>query len=479
MRSWGLNSRAIQLFPDQSELIDRVRGSMRRHKSTLLQASTGSGKTIMGSYMIQSAVAKGSRCIFMVPRRELLKQTAKTMDNYGIPYGYVAAGYPVNPFARVHLATSGTLSRRLDTAPKADILFVDECHFGGDEIDRVISAYRAAGAWIIGLSATPLKTNGKPMGDWFDDMVCGPSVKWLIDNKRLSDYELYQPNIPDLSGIRTSGGDYNKSQLDEYMTQDKVLVGSAIKHYRELAMGRLNIAFCTSVKHAELTADAFRDAGIPSAHVSGAMDDKEIAIRIKAFARRELLVLANCDLMTFGFDLASAANMDVTIECMSDLRPTKSLPLQLQKWGRVLRYKERPAIMLDHAGNSKPDFHGLPDSDREWSLEGKDSKKGGEKTEPTRQCSECFFVHRPSPVCPHCGFVYQITGRMIEEVEGDLVKVDKAALSAVKKQERMAQGMAETLEDLTARFKAQGSKYPAQRARHVLAGRASKAVKHA
>jgi len=187
------------------------------------------------------------------------------------------------------------------------------------------------------------------------------------------------------------------------MTQDKVLVGSAIKHYRDTAMGRLNISFCTSIKHAELTADAFRDAGIPAAHVSGSMDDKEIAMRIKAFARRELLVLANCDLMCFGFDLASAANMDVTIECMSDLRPTKSLPLQLQKWGRVLRYKDQPAIILDHAGNSKPDFHGLPDSDREWSLEGKDSKKGGEKTEPTRQCGECFFVHRPAPVCPHCG----------------------------------------------------------------------------
>jgi superfamily II DNA or RNA helicase len=377
----------------------------------------------------------------------------------------------------VHLATSGTLSRRLDNAPAADILFVDECHYGGDEINRVIAWYRAAGTWIIGLSATPLKTNGKPMGDWFDDMVCGPSVKWLIDNNRLSDYELYQPNIPDLSGIRMSGGDYNKSQLDEYMTQDKVLVGSAIKHYRELAMGRLNIAFCTSVKHAELTADAFKDAGIPAAHVSGAMDDKEIARRIKAFARRELLVLANCDLMVFGFDLASAANIDVTIESMSDLRPTKSLPLQIQKWGRVLRYKDYPAIILDHAGNSKPDFHGLPDSDREWSLAGKDSKKAGEKTEPTRQCSVCYFVHRPAPTCPHCGFFYPIVGRMIEEIEGELVKVDKSVILAVKKQERMAQGMTDTLEGLTARFKAQGSKYPEQRARHVMAGRAYKAAR--
>jgi DNA repair protein RadD len=463
----------IKLFPDQSELIERVRGSMRRVKSTLLQASTGSGKTIMGSYMIQSAVAKGSRCVFMVPRRELLKQTAKTMDNYGIPYGYVAAGYPINPFASVHLATSGTLSRRLDNAPRADILFVDECHFGGDEIDRVIGAYRAAGTWVIGLSATPLKTNGKPMGDWFEYMVCGPSVKWLIDNKRLSDYELYQPNIPDLSGIRTSGGDYNKSQLDDYMTQDKVLVGSAIKHYKDLAHGMLNISFCTSIKHAELTAEAFRGAGVNAAHVSGSMDDKEIARRIKAFARREITVLANCDLMTFGFDLASAANMDVTIECMSDLRPTKSLPLQLQKWGRVLRYKNRPAIILDHAGNSKPDFHGLPDSDRDWSLAGKDKKNGGEKTEPTRQCGECYFVHRPSPECPHCGFVYPVMGRMIEEVDGELIKVSREEAAAAAKVVRQDQGRAKTLAELIAQGKARGMKNPHGWASHVLKARAN------
>lgn len=467
-------SNAIQLFTDQSELIDRVRGSMRRVKSTLMQAGTGSGKTVMGSYMIQSAVAKGSRCTFVVPRRELLKQTSKTMDSYGIAYGYIAAGYPVNPFARVHLATCGTLARRLENAPKADILFIDECHFGGDDIDRIIRHYRDAGTWIIGLSATPLKTSGKPMGDWFDDMVCGPSVGWLIENKRLSDYELYQPNIPDLSGIKTSGGDYNKSQLDEYMTQDKVLVGSAIKHYRDMAMGRLNIAFCTSIKHSELTAEAFRDAGISAAHVSGSMDDKEISLRIKAFARRELLVLANCDLMTFGFDLASSANMDVTIECMSDLRPTKSLPLQLQKWGRVLRYKDHPAIILDHAGNSKPDFHGLPDSNREWSLEGKDSKKGGEKTEPTRQCVECYFVHRPSPVCPHCGFVYPVTGRMIEEVEGELVKVSREDQMAAAKVIRQEQGMAKTLPELIAQGKARGMKNPHGWAKHVFSARSAR-----
>ena len=467
-----MNSQSIQLFPDQSELIERVRGSMRRHKSTLLQASTGSGKTIMGSYMIQSAVAKGSRCIFMVPRRELLKQTAKTMDNYGIPYGYVAAGYPVNPFARVHLATSGTLSRRLDNAPKSDILFVDECHFGGDEIDRVIAWYRAAGTWVIGLSATPLKTNGKPMGDWFDDMVCGPSVKWLIDNKRLSDYRLFAPHRPDLSAVKSSGGDYNKSQLDDLMTSDSVLIGNAVNHYKTHAIGKINIAFGTSVKHAEMIAQSYRDAGIPAAHVSGDMKDDEITRRVKALARREILSLSNCSLMAFGFDLSAAAGMDVTIECMSDLAPTKSLPWQMQKNGRVLRMKDEPAYIFDHAGNI--DRHGLPDDDREWTLEGRDKKKGGEKTDPTRQCSSCYFVHRPSPVCPHCGNVYPVVGRSVEEIEGELLEVDRDAKRLEAKIVRQEQGMAKSLAELIAQGKARGMKNPHAWASHVIRARSSK-----
>lgn len=458
-------------FPDQIDLINGVRNSMRRNKSVLMQSATGTGKTVMASYMMQQAHAKGSRCIFMVPRRELLRQTAKTMDAYHIPYGCIASGYTDNPFARIRLATSGTLARRLDTVKPPNILFVDETHFGGGEVDRIIKWAKDGGAWVIGLSATPWKLSGKGLGDWYDDMVQGPQISWLIQNRRLSDYRLFAPSRPDLSGIKTTAGDYNKGQLDDFMTADRVLIGNAVKHYREHAMGRLNVAFGTSIKHAEIIAQSFRDNGIPAAHVSGAMDDDEIASRVRAFARRELLVLANCELLTFGFDLAAAANMDVTVEAMSDLRPTKSLALQMQKWGRVLRMKDYPALIFDHAGNSAPDLHGLPDSDREWSLDGRDRKKGGEKTEPTRQCAECYYVHRPAPCCPNCGFVYPVQARMIDEVEGELQEVSR---EQERRDARQQQGMAKSLDDLIRYGKLKGMKYPEQWAAKVMTARMAK-----
>jgi superfamily II DNA or RNA helicase len=430
---------------------------MRRNRNVLMQAATGSGKTIMAAHMIDQARRKGSRAGFMVPRRELLKQTAQTMERYNITYGCVAAGWRPDPFAKVQLMSVGTVARRLDTAPRLNVLFVDEAHFGGDDLDRVIRHYQSQGTWVIGLSATPWKLSGKGLGVWYDDMVEGPSIRWLMDNKRLSDYRLFAPSKPDLSGIKTVAGDYAKGQLADHMERDRVLIGNAARHYKSHAMGRLNVAYCTSIKHAEITAAAFREAGIPAAHVSGKMDDAELSRRVKAFARREILTLCNADLLTFGFDLSAASGIDVTIESMSDLRPTKSLALQCQKWGRVLRMKDYPALIFDHAGNSDADMHGLPDSDREWTLEGRaKGAREGEKTEPTRQCQECYFVHRPAPVCPNCGNVYPIMGRTVDEVEGELEEVTDRAMTP--KQEIGFVARTEGLEGLVAYGKSKGYK---------------------
>lgn len=413
----------ITLRTDQMKRVEELRNGMRRHKWQLLQFPTGGGKTFTSGYMINQARLKGSTCMFLVPRRELLKQTAESYASVGIPFGYIAAGHKPSPFEKVHLCTVGSLARRLDNVRPPKLMFVDETQYGSNQLDQIIKWAKNGGSYGIGLSATPDRTDGKGLGMWYDHLVKGPTPREMIDAGNLSEYRMFAPDTPDLTGIRTVAGDYAKGELSEKMEQDLVLIGNSVKHYKQLANGKLNLVFCVSVKHSKIVAQSFRDNGIPSAHISGDMNDGERSRIIKAFARREILVLTSCQMLTFGFDLSSAAQMDVTVEAISDLQPTKSLSLQLQKYGRALRKKDFPAIIMDHAGNSSR--HGLPDEDREWSLSDRDKQKRGdaEKTEPTRQCSSCYMVHRPSPECPSCGFLYPVMGRQIEEVEGELQEV--------------------------------------------------------
>ena len=413
----------INLRDYQMDMVNRVRQGMRSHKWQLLQLVTGGGKTFTSGYMIDSARRKGKTCYFVVPRRELLKQTAESYSSVGIPFGYIAAGYRPSPFEKVQLCTVGSLVRRLGKVRKPDLIFMDETQYGSNQLGQIIEWAKAGGAYGVGLSATPDRTDGTGLGMWYGNMVEGPSMREMIDKENLSEFRLFAPDTPDLSGIKTVAGDYAKGELAEKMEQDRVLVGNAVRHYKQLANGMLNVAFCASVKHSKIVAQSFRDAGVPAYHISGDMDDAERSRIIKAFARREIKVLTSCQMLQFGFDLSSAAQMDVTVESISDLQPTKSLSLQLQKYGRALRKKDFPAVILDHAGNSGR--HGLPDDDREWTLNDREKRKrsGAEKTEPTRQCTECYMVHRPTPECPGCGFVYPIMSRTIEEVEGELQEV--------------------------------------------------------
>lgn len=393
--------------------------------------------------MCSSAMAKGSSSMFIVPRRTLLKQTADEFRSHDIPFGYISSGYSPNPFAKMNLATLGSLSRRLDKVRPPKVAFIDECHWGDGELEKVIKWLRDSGSWYVGLSATPKKMNGKPMSDHYSVMEKGPTIRALIDSKRLSDYRMFAPSRPDLKGVKTVNGDYAMGQLSKRMETDRVLIGDAVKHYREHAMGMLNAAFCTSIKHAEITAEAFRNGGVPALAVSGKDDDDVIRRKIMAFARREVKVLCSAQLLTFGFDLSSYAQMPVTIECMSDLAPTKSEPLQRQKWGRPLRYKDYPAIIFDHAGNCS--VHGMPDSEVDWNLDGSigTGSGGGEKTIATRQCPSCFFVARPTASCPNCGHVYPVEGRMLEEVDGVLEEVTGPVVRPINEQ-----GMQKSLDEL-------------------------------
>ena len=448
----------ITLYPDQQDLIDRTRQAMRRHKSVLMRAGTGSGKTVMASWLVASAQARGKRTWFTVPRKELTVQTSETYKEFNIPHSHIAAEYPFNPYSKSHVCSVGTLIRRLDSVKPPDLAIIDEAHFGGESLDVIIKWLKKHGSWVIGLSATPWRLSGEGLGRWYDDMVEGPSTRWLIDNKRLSDYRLFAPNRPDLSGIKTVAGDYAKGQLSEFMEHDQILIGDAVKYYMEHGMGKLGVTYCASRKHSRMTAERYREAGVMAMHIDGETPAAERRQIIRDYAKREILQLCNAQLLTFGFDLAAqVGRKDICVEAMTDLGPTKSLSQQSQKWGRVLRYKPYPAMIFDHASNIH--YHGLPCADRDWTLDDRNSSMesefADEKTIPVRTCDKCFFSHKAAPKCPECGHVYPVKYREIDEVDGELGEINIAEMKA-----RQEKDMKKKLHQLIAVGRKRGYKDP-------------------
>jgi superfamily II DNA or RNA helicase len=411
----------VQLRDYQERAIEGVRVSFREgNKRTLLVSPTGSGKTLMFSYISAGMARNDKRIVIIAHRRELIKQISAALKNVGVRHGILVGGSIGIPKTNVIVASVFTLARRLTRFPAPDLLIGDEAHhFTPDSTwGKVVKAF--PNARVLGVTATPERLDGKGLGLLFDDMVMGPTVAELTEQGFLSPAEVYAPSKPDLSRVRTRMGDYVTSDIEGEMDKPSI-TGSAVTHYTKLAAGRRAVAFCVSVKHAKDVAADFRKAGYSASHVDGGMDDAERDGVLAKFGTGEIQILTSCDLISEGFDLPA-------IEVAILLRPTKSLSMYLQQVGRAIRPSpgKEKTIVLDHCGNTAT--HGFIDEHREWVLttEKARKKKDGEAAPAVRTCPSCYAMHRPSPECPKCGHVYKINSRKIEQREGDLVQISRA-----------------------------------------------------
>jgi len=421
----------------QTRVLDESREAYRqRHRAVLLCMPTGAGKTVTASTVVHSASNKGNVTWWLTHRRELAGQASKTFHELGIPHGTVQAGFVSNPHACVQVASIQTIARRLDELPEPDLIVFDETHhIGASSWDALFHKFPRAR--ILGLTATPWRLDGQGLGRWYSTMIMGPTTAELIAQGSLSPYRLFAPAAPDLSAVATSAGDYQRGALAKAMDKPQI-VGDAIGHYSKLCPGKRAVVFAAGVENSRNIVGQFLGAGIPAEHVDGSMPVEARDAAVDRFRSGQTLILSNSDLFGEGFDVPA-------IEAAILLRPTKSLSLHLQQVGRALRPAEgkREAIILDHAGNSL--LHGLPDDDRDWTLDDREKRKRAAPAEVSiRQCSECFFVFRPAPKCPQCGHVHQVQTREIEQVEGELTEFQRAREARDKRQQV---GKAETLED--------------------------------
>lgn len=467
----------LKLFPDQAEVKERGYESLRSNQATLLQCPTGFGKSALATDFCLDAVKYGKTVTVNVPRRELAKQFSGTLRRYGIDYGFIANGMKANPFAPVQISLTDSLNNRIEKVYKTDLLITDECHVGKDSLTNVINTWKQAGRKIIGLSATPRRMDGMGMDTWFDDMVCGPQISWLIENKRLNKYNLVVSDEAIKQAVAAGGSEEEV---------DRVMFGDAAETYKEHAFGLRALAFCRTIKHATDVAAHFTSNGIPSAAISSKTKDADMLRIIIEFANRQVLVLCNVMVASFGWDLAQLSGIEASVECVIMLRFSDSLPLYMQIAGRFLRVGENVSVFIDHMGVIF--HHGKPCDDRFWTLEGelKGTGEAKERLIPTRQCpieeGGCGMVHPPSPACPRCGRVYPVRDLTIEQVDSAMVMLTPEEFAAAAKGVRKIQGRTDTYEDMVKLMLTKQSGTPNRRkamaaAGKVLEGRGAKVAR--
>lgn len=433
---------ALVLRPYQEAVIDDTRQALRQYHSVLMQGPTGMGKTAITVFMMGRAAAQGKRAYFLVHQNELLSQTSRALWKQQLEHGMIASGKARSTLP-AQVASVQTLVRRMDQYKEPDLLIIDEAHRAAAKTYQTIIE-RWPNALVIGLTATPQRTDGKPLDVMFETLVMGPSIRELMDGGYLCDYEIYAPPIGiDVSTVKRKMGDFDTKEL-ETVVDKKSITGDAVAHYKTHASGKRCVVMCVSIKHAQHVAEQYLAAGVSAGVIEGTMTGVQRDKMLSDFAGGSLMVICNVQLLVEGVDIPM-------IEVVQWLRPTQSLVVWMQGNGRGLRPADGKSglIIFDHVGNCLR--HGLPDDDREWSLEGREKgkrKAAAEDEVKIKQCGSCYAVFRPGPQeCPSCGAPVAGAQRELEVVDGELQKVDKLA---IRKEQKKEQGQARTLDDLVA-----------------------------
>lgn len=416
----------------------------------LIVAPCGAGKSYMFAEMIRKT---NGEALVLTHRQELKQQHEDLFQKLGI--------------SNARVAMILTEANRLGEYVTPALIVADEAHLSrSNSWMKVIEHYNT---WTVGFTATPVRLDGKPLGDIFDNLIEGVDVKWLIEHKNLAPYEYYAPTLVETDGLRKVAGDYVVSDLEKLMNE-RAIYGDVIKAYRRFATGERSIAYCVSVRHAEATAENFNSAGISAQAISSGTPPKQRARIMDDFRNGKITILCNVGIISEGVSIDE-------VTCCMLLRPTESVALGIQQMMRCMRYLPgKTAKIIDFVANYTR--VGLPDDDREWSL-GEPLKRKKQLNDSgdfyIRSCPECFMTFKTAPVCPFCGAEYPLHPREIkarEEIElRRITEEETARVEAEKKKARQEQGRADSFEALVQLGKQRGYKNPAFWAAQVMRGR--------
>lgn len=433
----------LKLYDFQVPVVDAVRRARRRKingrkQNVLLQAPTGFGKTACFTYMVGRSYQRGRSVFIIAHLIELVDQIAERLERYGIPFSYIASGYPSGDEI-IKVCSIGTLLNQLDYYAPPTWAIEDECHHAAANKWQTVREW-ASNTSFLGASATPRRLDNKPLNLSYDEMVCAQQRKELIALGQLVQPILYYPpNNLDFSSCRRSdNGELNLADQALELEKNKI-TGNAVDEYSRICPGEQFVVFAPTLEYSQEVADAFTAAGYPTKVISSKLNKYERRDMIKAYENKNLTGLVNVNLITEGVDIPG-------ISCIIWLRHTESQVIWDQGNGRAMRAifgsDKVCCWIIDHVGNClNPDWGGPPDCDREYSLihVPKPKKKKGTSTTTLKRCKACNAMQEGGTTCEQCGTVFETKEREIIQVAGQLVMAigDDERLAMLMKKEAL------------------------------------------
>ncbi|MGA7981273.1 MAG: DEAD/DEAH box helicase [Chromatiaceae bacterium] len=317
------------------EVLTLYKGGARK---MLLHLPTGSGKTIIATLIIERLLPliDSGKVLFIAHRRELLDQTAEKLKQHlpGLAISIDQGERRADPAAQVIIASIQSLSKRKD-AYRPDLFSVivcDECHRAlapsWVEVIEHFHDERDGDALLLGMTATPRRTDGRSALDVFDLVAYEIAKPELQDLGYLVPIQYWGVKAAlSLDQVKRSAGDFQVGALSAVMDTPHVRA-LTLRAWESKANGRKTLVFCASVRHAHRLAADFASRGHRAEVLDGRTKNRgEILDR---FRRGDVDLLLNYGVLTEGFD-------DPSIQCVLLARPTTSPLVYNQCLGRGLR----------------------------------------------------------------------------------------------------------------------------------------------
>jgi DNA repair protein RadD len=416
----------LHLRPYQKDSIEGLRQAFREgHNHVVLSASTGAGKSIISLAMLDSAIKKGSRALFICDRRVLVNQFSAHLDRHGIDHGILMSGHwRYRPSANVQIASIQTLER-MESWPAADFVLCDEVHA---VMRRSFKQYleKHKQTRVIGVTATPWHPE---MGKYFTKVVNVITMKDLVDQGFLVPFRVFIAKEVDMEGVKVVAGEWQKDEAEKRSLQ---IVGDVVADYirisHEVFGGpRKTICFSAGVAHGTELVRKFQEAGINAVQISY-LDSEEFKEDVlKDFAKpdTEVKIIVSSDILTRGFDQTDVEHVIIA----KPLRKAFSMHVQMIGRGARSHPEKKFCVLQDHSNNFlrfKEDWDDVYANGAKELESDVDTKTRKEKTKEQKEASKCpkcsALWPKGSDTCLHCGHVRERRS-MAAAVPGEMVEL--------------------------------------------------------